>query len=111
MKHQKGAMLNISVDYRLDNTSPSTIDPKIYPDFVPIAEKIDLFLTNYPNKSDYWEILNKKLAQYILHEYPMISSLKIRIDINPSLAMDYNRYPRRSIVTMTRSNSCPLIVF
>lgn len=106
IQHQGWAMLKITVDYRFAKTSLTTIQPEIYPDFVPIVEKIDKFLKNYPNETDYWEILNKKLAKSILDEYPTIDSIKIRIDVNNTLEEHYHRH---SIITMTQTNHCPLL--
>ena len=106
IEHQGWAMLDITVDYRMAPTSPNEIKPEIYPNFVPIVEKIDKFMKDYPNETDYWEILNKKLAQSILEEYPTIVSIKIRIDVKKTLGANYNRH---SIITMTKPNSCPIL--
>ena len=106
IEHQGWAMLDIAIDYRLAETSPDEIKPEIYPNFVPIVEKIDKFMKEYPNETDYWEIVNKKLAQSILDEYPTIVSIKIRIDVNHTLGANYNRH---SIITMTKPNSCPIL--
>ena len=41
-------------------------NPFEYPDFIPIAEFINNFLVNYPNETDFWEILNKNLIRTLL---------------------------------------------
>ena len=54
--------LNITIQYRYRlNISVSE-----YPDFRLVAKDIELFLTNYPNEKDYWEILNKKITLFVL---------------------------------------------
>jgi hypothetical protein len=53
--HQGLNTLNIKVDYGL---KPG-ITQNEYPDFVPIYKSIDNFLVNYPNETDFWEIVNK----------------------------------------------------
>ena len=59
MNHQSEVNnLNIKVRLRYENG----ISESKYPDFRAIAKDIGNFLNNYPNKMDYWEILNKKLT-------------------------------------------------
>lgn len=48
-----------------------------YPDFVPIYTSIDSFLTNYPNETDFWEILNKNPIQKVLDENPVLADVAI----------------------------------
>lgn len=102
IQHQKGAILNIKVAYRL---TPETIAQDAYPDFVPIRKDIDQFLVKYPNEGDFWEIMNKKLVQFILDKYPQMSSLSIELDVFPTPG---EPFPRSSIVYSTRPQGCPL---
>ena len=62
IEHQGLNTLNIQVDYGL---KPG-ITPNEYPDFVPIYKSIDNFLVNYPNETDFWEIVNKNLTKRCL---------------------------------------------
>jgi hypothetical protein len=48
--------LNITIQYRYR----VDISDSEYPDFRLVAKDIEMFLTNYPNEKDYWEILNRK---------------------------------------------------
>jgi hypothetical protein len=107
MKHQEGAgaILNINVTYRL---TPEAIAANKYPDFVPIKKDIDDFLVKYPNQSDYWEIVNRNLVQFILGKYPQMASLQITMNVMPNVA-NKPFTPRASIVKNTRPGSCPLI--
>jgi hypothetical protein len=101
--HQGGAILNIKVLYRL---TPDAIAKNDYPDFVPIRKDIDKFFVNYPNSTDYWEIINKKLVQYLLDKYPQMSSLLLEINVMPT---PKEPFPRSSTIRSTRSQSCPLM--
>ncbi|MCE2699383.1 MAG: hypothetical protein PX483_19115 [Nostocales cyanobacterium LE14-WE4] len=100
--HQGGAILNIKVAYRL---TPEAISQNAYPDFVPIRKDIDKFLTNYPNDGDFWEIINKKLVQFLLDKYPQMASLSVELGVFPTPG---EPFPRSSIVYSTRPQSCPL---
>ena len=89
--------LNLTVTYRYGNR------PGIkYPDFRLIAKDIEMLLTHYPNKTDYWEIVNKRLTSMVLRKYATIISITIKIDVSPSSA---DPYARSSIATRTRSNT------
>jgi hypothetical protein len=97
MNHQSEVNnLNIKVRLRYEND----ISQSKYPDFRAIAKDIEDFLNNYPNKVDYWEILNKKLTLLVLKKYPMLSSITSEIEVSPSPKVSYLR---SSIVTRSRS--------
>jgi len=88
--------LNMKVRLRYEN---SILESK-YPDFRAIAKDIEGFLNNYPNKIDYWEILNKKLTLLVLKKYRMLSSITTEIQVSPSPKVSYLR---SSIVTRSQS--------
>jgi hypothetical protein len=88
--------LNIKVRLRYENG----ISESKYPDFRAILKDIEGFLSNYPNKVDYWEILNKKLTLLVLRKYPMIENITSEIQVSPSEKVSYLR---SSIVTRSRS--------
>jgi hypothetical protein len=97
MNHQSEINnLNIKVRLWYEN---GIIESK-YPDFRAIAKDIEDFLSNYPNKVDYWEILNKKLTLLVLRKYPMIENITSEIQVSPSEKVSYLR---SSIVTRSRS--------
>lgn len=79
--------LNIEVRLRYEN---SILDSE-YPDFRAIAKDIEDFLNNYPNKTDYWEIVNKKLTLLVLRKYLMLSSITSKIQVSPSEKVSYLR--------------------
>jgi hypothetical protein len=97
MNHQSEVNnLNIKVRVRYENN----ISDGKYPDFRAIAKDIEAFLSNYPNKVDYWEILNKKLTFLVLRKYPMLSSITSEIQVSLSKEVSYLR---SSIITRSRS--------
>jgi hypothetical protein len=96
MNHQSEMNnLNLKVRYRYE----SRIKESDYPDFRAILKDIEDFLDNYPNKVDYWEILNKKLTLMVLKKYPMLESITSEIQVSPSQKV---AYLRSSIVTRSQ---------
>ena len=85
--HQGLNNLNIDVKYQY---KPGIAQDE-YPDFVPIYTSIDNFLTNYPNETDFWEILNKSLTQQVLAQNPALDSLQINLEVLPTNRLPYNR--------------------
>jgi hypothetical protein len=100
IQHKDYALLDLTIDYRI-NSNLETINPHIYPDFTAIAQDIKNYLVNYPNEKDYWEIVNRKLTEFILNKYENINSLKIKIEIYPTLKDNYFHYTE---VIRTRLN-------
>jgi hypothetical protein len=88
--------LTIRVRYLYSRNLPDTA----YPDFIPIAADIKDFLTNYPNKTDYWEVVNKRLTLAILRKYRLLSRLTVGMEISPATR---EPYLRTSTVTCTRA--------
>jgi hypothetical protein len=79
--------LNITMQFRYRvNISDSE-----YPDFRSVAKDIELFLTNYPNQKDYWEIINKKITLLVLDKYPPISKVTCQLQVSPSTLAPYLR--------------------
>lgn len=90
--------LNLSVRYRY----VANILQADYPDFRRVAKYIEGLLADYPNRIDYWEIVNKKLTRLVLDRYSTIQTVTIEMLVSPSPAVAYTR---ASIVTRTRINS------
>jgi hypothetical protein len=95
--HQGQNNLNISVRY----TYRANMAVSDYPDFRLIAKDIETLLTNYPNETDYWEIVNKKITLLILDKYSSIESVTSKIEVSPTTAVPYLR---SSIVSRTRAS-------
>ncbi|NES99218.1 MAG: hypothetical protein F6K62_01785 [Sphaerospermopsis sp. SIO1G2] len=102
IQHIGGAILNIKVTYRM---TPEAILENNYPDILSIQKDIDQFFIGYANESDYWEIMNKKLVKMLLDKYPQMSSLRVKIDVMPTVEEPLYR---SSIVSSTRPESCDL---
>jgi hypothetical protein len=79
--------LNLTVKYRYK----VGITVSDYPDFRLIAKDVESFLSTYPNKKDYWEILNKQLTSLILRKYPSIAQVSSELQVLPSANVPYLR--------------------
>jgi len=82
--------LNISISYRY------VVDIKNsdYPDFRWLAKDVESLLSNYPNKTDYWEIVNKRITALLMQRYPGITSLTCELKVDPSQNVPYTRSSR-----------------
>jgi hypothetical protein len=54
-------------------------------------QSIDNFLVNYPNETDFWEILNKNLTQKVLDENPALTDVGIQLEVLPTNRLPYDR--------------------
>jgi hypothetical protein len=90
--------LNISVRYRYS----ANITKADYPDFRWLEKDIETSLTNYPNKADYWEIVNKQLTATLMKKYPSLTRVTIEIEVAPSSLVPFLR---SSTVTRYRSDT------
>jgi len=88
--------LNITIRYRYK----ARISNSEYPDFTVVAKDIETLLGNYPNKTEYWEILNKRITIMVLEKYPAIVEISSEVQVSPS---PKNHYIRSSIVTRDRT--------
>ena len=96
--HGETNNLNITIQYRYRiNISDSE-----YPDFRVVAKDIEMFLTNYPNEKDYWEILNKRITLLVLEKYLPIANVTCQMQVSPSVLVPYLR---SSIVTRERTSN------
>ncbi len=82
--------LNISISYRyIANIANSD-----YPDFRWLAKDVETLLGNYPNKTDYWEIVNKRVTELLMKKYPALASLTCELRVDPSRQVPYSRLSR-----------------
>lgn len=82
--------LNISISYRYI----ANIRKPDYPDFRWLAKDVETLLSNYPNKDDYWEIVNKQITKLLLNKYRGITSVTCEIKVDPSSLIPYKRSSR-----------------
>lgn len=97
MNHQgETNKLKISISYRY----ALNIANSDYPDFRWLAKDVETLLKDYPNKEDYWEIVNKRVTSVLLQKYPAITSITSEFEVAPSRLVPYSRSSR---VTRSRS--------
>lgn len=60
-----------------------------------IKEYIHQFLDEYPNQTDFWEIMNVKLVRSLLMEFPDIQKLKSVLSLKPDRTLSF---PRESTI-------------
>ena len=82
--------LNILISYRY----VVNIANADYPDFRWLAKDVETLLGNYPNKTDYWEIVNKQITALLMKKYPAIASLTCELKVDPSSGVPYSRSSR-----------------
>lgn len=91
MDHQtQSNNLNITISYRY----MANIQKSDYPDFRWLAKDVESLLANYPNKDDYWEIVNKLVTSVLLSKYPGIVSVTSELKVDPSSLIPYTRSSR-----------------
>src|ERR671928_611871 len=86
MDHQgENNTLDISISYRyVDNIANAD-----YPDFRLLAKDVETLLSNYPNKTDYWEIVNKQITSLLMKKYPALASVTCEMTVDPSRQVPY----------------------
>lgn len=82
--------LNISISYRYI----ANIQKPDYPDFRWLAKDVETLLSNYPDKDDYWEIVNKQITSMLLNKYRGLTSVTCEIKVDPSSLIPYARSSR-----------------
>lgn len=82
--------LNITISYRY----VANIANSDYPDFRWLAKDVETLLSNYPNKTDYWEIVNKQVTSLLMKKYPALASLTCEMRVDPSGEVPYTRTSR-----------------
>ena len=99
INHQgENNVLNISISYRY----VANIANADYPDFRWLAKDVEPLLGNYPNKTDYWEIVNKQITALLMKKYPALASVTCELKVEPSEHVPYSRSSR---VTRTRRSA------
>jgi hypothetical protein len=82
--------LNISISYRYI-VGIANAD---YPDFRSLAKDVETLLSAYPNKTDYWEIVNKQITSLLMKKYPALASVTCEMTVDPSGQVPYTRTSR-----------------
>ena len=71
-----------------------------YPDFREVAKVIEDKLHNYPNHTDYWEVVNKRLADLVMRKFATLDRVAIAIEVSPTSNVPYSR---SSFITADRT--------
>jgi hypothetical protein len=82
--------LNISISYHYK----TNIQKSENHDFRWLAKDVETLLGNYPNKDDYWEIVNKQITALLLNKYPALTSVTVELKVDPSSLIPYARSSR-----------------
>ena len=103
IEHQGSAVIDNTVSYDYVNGIGKN-DPLEYPEFRQVYNFLDDYLVNYPNETDFWEILNKNLVDTLLTKpiptefgtsynlKEVVESLTVVIDVEPgSSGIDISR--------------------
>ena len=113
IKHQGTAILDIdiSLDFKKPKGKRKAED---YYEFQQIIQYIDSYLVDYPNETDYWEILNTNLATSLITDkiptawdttYKLAKSVaELTVDIEVHAGSGGAAYTRTSSVTVKAPN-------
>ena len=90
-------MIDIDVNYRYKDgiTKPE------YPNFLAIKKEIETYIQNYPDKYQYWEILNKDIAIMLKENYAVLENIEVDLTIYPTTEFPIKRH---SLVSIQHSN-------
>ncbi len=86
--------LSINMEYEADAGGNSM-------DLQAMKKHIRLFLENYPNPNDFWEVMNTNLVHSLRQSYPDIISIKNTLTLAPDRTL---LFPRESIVRSHRNS-------
>jgi hypothetical protein len=110
LDHQGGAVVDILVDLKFKE-GIGLANPYDYPEFVSIVNFIKDYLVAYPNETDFWEILNKNLAEALLTqtiptnfgvEYHLVDVVDtVSVDIQVQSGSSLVNFPRVSSVAQS----------
>ena len=113
IEHQGTAILDIDVTLEF-KTPKGQRKSKDYYEFQQIIHYIDSYLVDYPNETDYWEILNTNLATSLITEtiptawntsYKLAKSVaELSVDIEVQAGSGGPAYTRSSSVTVQAPN-------
>lgn len=106
IEHQGQSTVDLTVSYDYVD-GIGTDDPFEYPEFLQIFNFIEAFLTEYPNETDFWEILNKNLVTDLLSEpIPTVFGFDYELaEVLDNLTVDIDVLPGSSNISVPRSST------
>lgn len=84
--------LSINLDY------DTKVDGKAG-DIQKVKDAIRLFLDDYSNPDDFWEVMNTNLVHYLADKFPDITSMNSQLSLSPDMTL---HFPRESTVKFNR---------
>ena len=66
-----------------------------------VKERIRMFLEEYSNPADFWEIMNTKLVRSLSETFPDITTMKSTLSLAPDRTL---HFPRESIIRYDRGS-------
>jgi hypothetical protein len=92
--------LDVFVSYRYDHTALAGS----YPDFLNLRRDISEALLSYPNRDDYWELVNHALVQLLFKRYRCLQNVAITLEVHPDSSVPFFR---ASTVAVSRRHLPP----
>jgi hypothetical protein len=97
IEHQGKNILDIEVRYAYKtSTTSSTLQENTN-----LSRQLQELLENYPNETDFWEVINSNLTKQLLKQNKEIASVSIALAVHPNQKLPYDR---ASIVTRQKDN-------
>lgn len=75
--------------------------PSDYIDSNLVVATITNFFKEYPNKTDFWEVVNHKLVSHLIDKFKMVHAMSVKLDVPPIKADPHHHY---TLVEATRNN-------
>lgn len=82
--HMEHASTQAVLDIQIRYQYIAGIAPAEYPDFREIAEAIKSYLTDYSNRDEYWEVINKGLALMVIDKFSALESVTSELEMQPT---------------------------
>ncbi|BAZ47051.1 hypothetical protein NIES4102_40970 (plasmid) [Chondrocystis sp. NIES-4102] len=86
IEHQGSNTLDITIQYSSFFKNTSSIYYKKH-----ISTQVERLLKTYPNKNDYWEVMNYYLTKKLIQQNPELSSVTITLVVYPNQEYSYHR--------------------
>lgn len=80
------------IDIDITWNFPINPTPEDYIDSNLVVNTAKTFLKEYPNKSDFWEVINHKLVKMMIDKFPRIKSISIKLDVPATKLDPYHHY-------------------
>jgi hypothetical protein len=79
------------IDLTLKLSYVAGIGDKEYPDFEAVRTEVLAFLKDYPNETDYTEVVNRKLCLALLARHKPVASVSVDLHTHPTMTIPYDQ--------------------